>query len=66
MFVSETQQYQCDPAVLLVIEYDLVEAGGKIQVSGATFSYGDLSGAPLALRKKLPEVLSFLKTMQSG
>ncbi len=56
--------YECDPMVTLVSDYDLVESGGKVKISGATFSYGNISGAPLALRKKLPDALPFLRTMQ--
>lgn len=63
MFINGAR-YDCDPMVTLVINYDLVEAGGKVQVSGATFSYGNISGAPLALREKLPDALPFLRTMQ--
>jgi hypothetical protein len=65
MFINENGiNYECDPMVTLVSDYDLVEAGGKVQVSGATFSYGDIIGAPLILRKKLPDALPLLRTMQ--
>lgn len=65
MFLSSKgQPYECNPAIPLIVEYDLVEAGGKVQVSGASLSFGNLTGAPPALRKKLPDVLPILKTIQ--
>jgi hypothetical protein len=57
-------RYECDPMVTLVSDYDLVEAGSKVHISGATFSYGDISGAPLALREKLLDALPLLRTLQ--
>jgi hypothetical protein len=64
MLISDSSQVRLAPPLNLVCAYELVEAGGKVQVAGTTYALENLTSVPGNLGKKLIASLDLINTFR--